>query len=92
MPRHRQHRDVSTQQVRYAVLVRRGGPARRTKINSSDPPLAAVCTAYATPPFLPFFHPSLELASFRPGGGVHLNRRIDFPLIRFGMLLHLVVM
>jgi hypothetical protein len=54
--------------------------------------LAAVCTAYATPPFLPFFHPPIELASFRPGGGVHLNRRIDFPLIRFGMLLHLVVM
>jgi hypothetical protein len=33
-----------------------------TKINSSEPPLPAVCTAYATPPFLPFFHPVVELA------------------------------
>jgi hypothetical protein len=37
----------------------------RTKISSSDPPLTAVCTAYATPSFLPFFHPPIELASFR---------------------------
>jgi hypothetical protein len=26
-----------------------------TKINSSDPPLTAISTAHATPPFLPFF-------------------------------------
>jgi hypothetical protein len=39
--------------------------ARRTKINSSDPPLTAVCTAYATPPLLPFFQRPIELASFR---------------------------
>lgn len=29
--------------------------ARRTKINSSDPPLTAVSAAYPTPPCLPFF-------------------------------------
>jgi hypothetical protein len=29
----------------------------RTKINSFDPPLTAVCAAYPTPPFLAFFHP-----------------------------------
>jgi hypothetical protein len=29
----------------------------QTKITSSAPPLTAVRTAYATPPFLPFFHP-----------------------------------
>ena len=29
-------------------------PARGTKINSFDPSLTAVCTACATPPFLPF--------------------------------------
>jgi hypothetical protein len=26
----------------------------RTKVSSSDPPLTTVCTAYTTPPFLPF--------------------------------------
>ena len=30
------------------------GAARRSKINSSDPPLTAVRTAYPTQPFLPF--------------------------------------
>jgi hypothetical protein len=53
--------------------------------------LPAVCTAYATPPFLTFFHPPIELASFRPHGRTHLERRIDFSAICFGMLLHLVV-
>jgi hypothetical protein len=61
----------------------------RTKINSPDPPLPAVCTAYATPPFLPLFHPPIELASFRPCGCLHLDRRIDFSAICFGALLHL---
>jgi hypothetical protein len=65
--------------------------ARRTKINSSDPPLTAVCTTYATPPFPPFFHPPIELASFRPRGRLHRDRRIDFSAICFGMLLHLAV-
>jgi hypothetical protein len=30
--------------------------------------LTAVCTAYPTPPFLPVFHPPIELASWRPRG------------------------
>jgi hypothetical protein len=38
---------------------------RPTKINSSDPPLTAVCTAY-DPTILPFFHPPNELAGGRP--------------------------
>jgi hypothetical protein len=42
--------------------------ARGTKINSFDPLLPAVSTAYATPPFLPFFQRPIELASFRPLG------------------------
>ena len=40
--------------------------AGRTKINSSDPPLTAVRTAYATPPLLSFFHPPIDLATLRP--------------------------
>jgi hypothetical protein len=62
-----------------------------TKINSSDPPLMAVCTAYATPPFLPFFHPPIELASGRPGGRLDVDRWVDFSAIRFGMLLDILV-
>jgi hypothetical protein len=65
--------------------------ARGTKINSFDPPLTAVCTAYATPPFLPFFHPPIELAGFRPRGRLHLNRRIDFSAICFGAVLHVSI-
>jgi hypothetical protein len=53
--------------------------------------LTAVCTAYPTPPFLPFFYPPIELAGFRPGSRIHLDRRIDFSTICFGTLLHLVV-
>jgi hypothetical protein len=53
--------------------------------------LATIGTAYATPPFLPFSHPPVELASFRPGSRIHLDRRIDFSTICFGTLLHLVV-
>ena len=64
---------------------------RGTKINSSDPPLTAICAAYPAPPFLPFFHPPIELASFRPRGRLHLDRRIDFSAICLGTLLHVVV-
>jgi hypothetical protein len=60
-------------------------------INSSDPPLTTVRTAYATPPLTPFFYPPIELASLRPGGDVHLDRRIDFPPIHFGDLLQVIV-
>jgi hypothetical protein len=51
----------------------------------------AVCTAYATPPFLPFFHPPIELASGRPGGRLDVDRWVDFSAIRFGMLLDILV-
>jgi hypothetical protein len=64
--------------------------ARRTKISSPDPPFMAVCTAYATPPLLPFLHPPIELASLRPRGRLHLDRRIDFSAICFGPLLQIV--
>jgi hypothetical protein len=53
--------------------------------------LTAVCTAYATPPFLPFFHPPIELAGLRPRGRLDLDRCIDFSAICFGTLLYLVV-
>ena len=56
--------------------------ARWTKINSSDPPLPAVCTAYATPPFLPFFHSPIELASSRPRGRLYLDRWIWLGQVR----------
>jgi hypothetical protein len=65
--------------------------ARGTKINTADPPLTTVCTAYATPPFLTFFHPPIKLASLRPYGRLHLDRRIDFSAICCGTLLHLMV-
>ena len=51
------------------------GSRSGTKINSSDPPLTTVCTAYATPPFLPLFHhqsswPALDhMAVFTSIGG-----------------------
>jgi hypothetical protein len=35
-----------------------------TKINSCDPPLTAVCTAYATPPFPLFSHPQSSRPAF----------------------------
>ena len=66
-------------------------PIRGTKINSPDPALTAVCTPYPTPPFLPIFHPPIELGSPRPHGRLHLDRWIDFSAICFGTLLHLVV-
>jgi hypothetical protein len=62
---------------------------RGTQITSSDPPLTAVCTAYAAPPFLAFFDPPIELAGCRPRGRLHLDRRIDLSTICFGALLHL---
>jgi hypothetical protein len=36
-------------------------------------------------------HPPIKAASTRPRGCLHLDRRIDFSAICFGMLLHLVV-
>jgi hypothetical protein len=53
--------------------------------------LATVSTAYPTEPFLPFFHPPIELASCRPGGRVHLHRRIGFSAICFGTVLYVAV-
>jgi hypothetical protein len=58
----------------------------RTKIPSFDPPLPAVCTAYPTQPFLPFFHPPIELASSGPGSRLHLDRRVNFAAICFAVL------
>ena len=37
--------------------------ARGMKINSFDPPLPVVGTACPTPPFPPFSHPPIKLAS-----------------------------
>jgi hypothetical protein len=53
--------------------------------------LTAASTAYSTPPFLPFFHPPIELASSRPRGCLHFDRRIDFATIRSSDQLHVVV-
>jgi hypothetical protein len=65
--------------------------ARRPKINSFDPPSATVCTAYPTPPFLPFFHPPIELTSRRPRGCLDLDRWINSSAIHFRKLLHVLV-
>jgi hypothetical protein len=53
--------------------------------------LAAVGTAYAIPPFPPFLHPPIGLASFRPHRRLHLDRPIDLSAICFDTLLHLIV-
>jgi hypothetical protein len=53
--------------------------------------LPAVRTTYATPPFLSLFHPPIELASIRPRGRLHLDRRIYLAAICCGTLLQLVV-
>jgi hypothetical protein len=53
--------------------------------------LSAVYTAYPAPPFLPVFHPPIELAGFRPCGRLHLDRRIDFPAISLGPVLKILV-
>ena len=60
--------------------------AHGTKINSSDPPLAAVWTAHPTQPFLPIFHPPIQLASLRPRGRVNIDWRVNFAagLLRSG--------
>jgi hypothetical protein len=65
--------------------------AHRTKINSSDPPLTAVRTAYPTPPFLPFLHPPIELASLRPRGRLDLDGWVHFSAVCFGQVLQLAV-
>ena len=64
---------------------------RGTKINGSDPPLPAVLASYPAEPLLTLFDPSIELASLRPHGRLHLDRRIDSSAIRCGMLLDLGV-
>jgi hypothetical protein len=51
------------------------------KINSSDPPLTTVCTAYPAPPLLPFLYPPIEVTGFRPRSRLDLDRRIDFAAI-----------
>jgi hypothetical protein len=61
-----------------------------TKINSFDPPLTPVSTAYATPPFLPFSHPRVKLISWRPGGRLHVDRWADCSAIGFSTLLEIV--
>ena len=61
------------------------GAGRRTKINSSNPPLTAARAACPAPPFLPVLHPPVELAGARPGG--YLN----FTLICLGKLLQIIV-
>jgi hypothetical protein len=65
--------------------------ARGSKINSSDPPLPAVCTAYPTPPFPPFLHPPVQLASLAPCGGLHRDWWINFPAIYGRTLLQVVL-
>jgi hypothetical protein len=67
------------------------GPARGTKITRFDPALTTIGTAYPAPPFLPFFHPPIELARCRPRGRLDLDRWIDFSAICFGMPLHVIV-
>jgi hypothetical protein len=53
--------------------------------------LTAVSTAYPTEPFLPFFHPPIELARCRPRGRFHPDWWIDFLAICFSMLVHVIV-
>jgi hypothetical protein len=64
---------------------------RRSKINSLNPPLTSVRTAYPAEPLLTVFHPPIELASPRPRGRLHLDRRIDFSAVCCGQVLQLVV-
>jgi hypothetical protein len=59
-------------------------PLGATKIDSSDPPLTPVRPAYPAQPLLTLSDPPIQLASFRPGGRLHLDRRIDFSAICFG--------
>ncbi len=62
-------------------------PLPGTKINSSDPASTAIGTAYPTPPVLAFFHPPIELASWRPRGRLDVDRWVDNSAICFGKLL-----
>jgi hypothetical protein len=64
---------------------------RRTKINSSDPPLVTVCTTNPTEPLPPFFNPPIELASMRPCRYLDRYRWIDFSPISLGKLLQVSV-
>jgi hypothetical protein len=60
-----------------------------TKITSFDPVLFTVRTACPTPPLQAWpmlFDPPIELASRRPGGHLHRDRRIDFPAVCFAVL------
>jgi hypothetical protein len=63
----------------------------RTKINSPDPPLFTVRTAYPTEPLLTLFDPPIELASRRPRGQLHRDGRINFSPICCSQALHLAV-
>jgi hypothetical protein len=55
--------------------VRALNPLGRTKISSFDSALTAICPRVPCPPFLPFFHPPLEPASWRPRGHINLEPR-----------------
>jgi hypothetical protein len=58
-------------------------------ITSFDPPLPAIGTAYPSAPFQAWpmlFHPPIELASRRPRGHLHRDRRVDFAAIRLPVL------
>jgi hypothetical protein len=67
------------------------GATRRSKINSFDPALPTVGTAYPTPPFLPVLHPPIEPASLRPGGCLDLDLWVDRSAISLSKLLQVVV-
>jgi hypothetical protein len=43
------------------------------------------------PPFLPFFHPPIELASSGPSGRLDLDGWVDFAAICFGDLLQVSI-
>jgi hypothetical protein len=53
--------------------------------------LTAIGTADPAQPFLPFFHPPIELASARPRSRLHLDGRVDITAIYCRQALHLVV-
>jgi hypothetical protein len=55
-----------------------------TKINSPDPPLPTVSTAYPTPPLPTFPHPPIELAGPCPCSHINLDEWIDLPAIGCG--------
>jgi hypothetical protein len=63
----------------------------RTKINSFDPPLSTVCTAYPTEPLLSVSHEPIELPHSGPGSRLHLDRRVAFAAICLGTPLYLGV-